>query len=208
LVLSGSSSIAAERVRVVFDGGRLTSDAGVLLLADVERRLRLAELLARCIEDPRVPERVHHTVADGGEIHPCRNSLATLHSPATRNARPRLALRRLGHPLWRIAAIVEVYPALWSRRFPPEGRTPDQHDAYSTAAWMAQADRNSDLATSLKPDLTAEERSVAKIEGWILGVSGRKREPASARKLDRPRPERKPPSVPYTTKPGYVNRNR
>jgi Transposase DDE domain group 1 len=47
LVLPGSSSIAAKRVRVVFDGGRLTSDAGVLLLADVERRLRLAELLAQ-----------------------------------------------------------------------------------------------------------------------------------------------------------------
>jgi hypothetical protein len=51
-------------VRVVFDGGCLTSDAGVLLLADVERRLRLAELLVRCLEDPRVPERVHHTVAE------------------------------------------------------------------------------------------------------------------------------------------------
>jgi hypothetical protein len=53
LVLSGSSSIAGKAVRVAFDGGRLTSDAGVLLLADIERRLGLAERLASCIQDPR-----------------------------------------------------------------------------------------------------------------------------------------------------------
>ena len=59
-----SSPIAGKAVRVAFDGGRLTSDAGVLLQADIERRLGIAERLARCIEDPRTPERVHHTVAD------------------------------------------------------------------------------------------------------------------------------------------------
>src|SRR5690242_5426051 len=64
LVLSGSSPIAGKALRVGFDGGRLTSDAGVLLLADIERRLGLAERLARCLEDPRSPERVHHTLAD------------------------------------------------------------------------------------------------------------------------------------------------
>jgi hypothetical protein len=64
LVLSGSSSIAGKAVRVAFDGGRLTSDAGVLMLADIERRLGIAERLARCIADPRAPDRVHHTVAD------------------------------------------------------------------------------------------------------------------------------------------------
>jgi hypothetical protein len=64
LVLSGSSSIAGKGVRVAFDGGRLTSDAGVLLLADVERRLGIAERLARCLADPRSPGRVHHTLTD------------------------------------------------------------------------------------------------------------------------------------------------
>ena len=56
--------IAGKGVRIAFDGGRLTSDAGVLVLADIERRLGIAERLARCIEDPRAPERVHHTVAE------------------------------------------------------------------------------------------------------------------------------------------------
>ena len=64
LVLSGSSPIAGKAVQFSFDGGRLTSDAGVLVLADIERRFGIAERLARCIEDPRSPERVRHTLAD------------------------------------------------------------------------------------------------------------------------------------------------
>jgi hypothetical protein len=64
LVLSGSSPIAGKGVRVAFDGGRLTSDAGVLVLADVERRLKVAERLARCLTDPRSPGRVHYTLAE------------------------------------------------------------------------------------------------------------------------------------------------
>src|SRR4051794_27483238 len=64
LVLSGSPAIAGKVVRVAFDGGRLTSDAGVLMLAEIEHQLGIAESLARCIEDPRSPERVHHTLAD------------------------------------------------------------------------------------------------------------------------------------------------
>jgi hypothetical protein len=59
-----SSSIAGRVVRAAFDGGRLTSDAGVLVLADIDRRLGITERLARCIEDPRSPERVRHTLAD------------------------------------------------------------------------------------------------------------------------------------------------
>jgi hypothetical protein len=59
-----SSPVAGKPVRAAFDGGRLTSDAGVLPLVDIERRLGIAERLARCIEDPRAPGRVHHTLAE------------------------------------------------------------------------------------------------------------------------------------------------
>jgi hypothetical protein len=45
-------------VHVGFDGGQLTSDAGILLLAAIEQRLKIAERLAACIEDPRDPDRV------------------------------------------------------------------------------------------------------------------------------------------------------
>ena len=70
------------------------------------------------------------------------------------------------------SAIAEVYPALWSRSFANEGRTGDQHDAYCIDAWLSRADRNSSLAALLKPDLTPNDREVAQVEGWILGVPG------------------------------------
>jgi hypothetical protein len=70
------------------------------------------------------------------------------------------------------SAIAEVYPALWSRGFAREGRTGDQHDAYSIAAWLWRADRDGSLSAFLKPDLPPAERSVAQVEGWILGVPG------------------------------------
>jgi hypothetical protein len=56
--------------------------------------------------------------------------------------------------------------------FAPEGRTPDQHDAFCIAAWLARADRDGTLASFLKPDLPPPERAVAQVEGWILGVPG------------------------------------
>jgi hypothetical protein len=77
---------------------------------------------------------------------------------------------------WEIPAgrstIAEVYPALWSRSFAREGRTGDQHDAYSIAAWLSLADRNGSLAAFLKPNLAPPERAVAQVEGWILGLPG------------------------------------
>jgi Transposase DDE domain group 1 len=62
--LPGLSPVGGKPVQVAFDGGRLTSDAGVLLLAEIERKLGLAERLARCVEDRRAPERVRHSLAD------------------------------------------------------------------------------------------------------------------------------------------------
>jgi hypothetical protein len=70
------------------------------------------------------------------------------------------------------SAIAEVYPALWSRGFARQDRTGDQHDAFSIAAWLARADRNGSLSAFLKPNLTPPERTVAQVEGWILGVPG------------------------------------
>jgi len=70
------------------------------------------------------------------------------------------------------SVIAEVYPALWSRSFPVQNRTSDQHDAYSIVAWLSHADRDGRLARILKPSLTPAERGTAEIEGWILGVPG------------------------------------
>jgi hypothetical protein len=62
--LPGLSPVAGKPVQITFDAGRLTSDGGILLLAEVERSLRIAERLAHCIEDPRAPGRVQHGLAE------------------------------------------------------------------------------------------------------------------------------------------------
>src|SRR5258708_3767671 len=63
-ILPGFPAVAGKPVHVAFDGGRLTSDAGILLLAAIEQRLGIADRLANCIEDPRAPERVRHGLSE------------------------------------------------------------------------------------------------------------------------------------------------
>ena len=64
LPLPGLSPIAGKEVVARFDGGRLSSDGGLLLLREIERRLAVAERLAACIEDRRDPGSTLHTLAD------------------------------------------------------------------------------------------------------------------------------------------------
>lgn len=68
------------------------------------------------------------------------------------------------------SAVVEAYPALWSKGFVREDRNEHQHDAYSIAAWMRQADGTGSLASFANPPLGELEREAARVEGWILGV--------------------------------------
>jgi hypothetical protein len=67
--------------------------------------------------------------------------------------------------------IAEVYPALWSRNFPSEGRDSHQQDAFSIAQWMSAQDRAGRLSTFFEPALAENERKAADVEGWILGIS-------------------------------------
>ncbi|MGX1007999.1 hypothetical protein AB7M74_001859 [Bradyrhizobium japonicum] len=57
-------AIHAKKVTAAFDGGRLTSNGGVMLLAMAERRLGLADNLARVFPDRRDPTRVVHSLVD------------------------------------------------------------------------------------------------------------------------------------------------
>ena len=62
-MLPGLSSVAGKTVVAKFDGGLLSSDGGVLLLREVEQRLRVADRLAACIKDPRAPDQITHSLA-------------------------------------------------------------------------------------------------------------------------------------------------
>jgi len=56
------SSIFRRKISADFDGGRLTSDAGGLLLREVDRRIGLSRALAAGITDPRDPDKVIHDI--------------------------------------------------------------------------------------------------------------------------------------------------
>src|SRR5436305_11474548 len=53
-----------KKITAAFDGGRISSDGGVMLLAQAERRLGIADQLARVIPDERDASRVTHLLPD------------------------------------------------------------------------------------------------------------------------------------------------
>jgi hypothetical protein len=56
--------VQGKKLTAAFDGGRLTSDGGILLLAQAARRLRIADKLAAVIPDRRDPRRVVHPLPE------------------------------------------------------------------------------------------------------------------------------------------------
>jgi hypothetical protein len=63
-VLPGLSPVSGKDLVVRFDGGELSSDAGVLALRAIEGRLGVADRLAGCLKDARAPDRVVHSLAE------------------------------------------------------------------------------------------------------------------------------------------------
>jgi hypothetical protein len=64
LPLPGLSPVLGKPIVARFDGGPLSSDAGVLVLREVEQRLGVSERLAGRIVDPRTQNQVVHGLAD------------------------------------------------------------------------------------------------------------------------------------------------
>ena len=54
------SRLKKQRIVADFEGGRLTSDGGALLLREVDRQLGLTASLAACVADPREPAKITH----------------------------------------------------------------------------------------------------------------------------------------------------
>lgn len=89
--------------------------------------------------------------------------------------------REVGHRIhfwpfdgWEVPAgksvVAEVFPSIFRNRFPREGRTVDEQDAFSIARWLSQTDDRGCWDQYLRPLLTAAERTTAGLEGWILGI--------------------------------------
>jgi hypothetical protein len=64
LPLPGLSPVSGKTLVAKFDGGQLSSDGGILVLREVEQRLRVADRMAACIKDPRAPDQITHTLAE------------------------------------------------------------------------------------------------------------------------------------------------
>src|SRR5689334_23374675 len=57
-------SVHRKKITAAFDGGRISSDGGLMLLALAERRIGVADRLAAEITDRRDPTRVVHALSD------------------------------------------------------------------------------------------------------------------------------------------------
>jgi hypothetical protein len=60
--LFGFARVEGRAVVAAFDGGKITSDAGALLLGATDRAIRLVDRFAGCFADSRTPELVEHQV--------------------------------------------------------------------------------------------------------------------------------------------------
>ena len=64
--LFGFARVEGRAVVAAFDGGKITSDAGALLLGATDRAIRLVDRFAACFSDCRVRELIEHAVPDAG----------------------------------------------------------------------------------------------------------------------------------------------
>ena len=57
------SPVEGRELRADFDGCALSSDGGVLVLREIERKMGIADVLASCLANPRDPTRTLHSHA-------------------------------------------------------------------------------------------------------------------------------------------------
>ncbi|MBM3419228.1 MAG: IS1380 family transposase [Bacteroidetes bacterium] len=58
------SPLGRHQITGSFSGGSITSDGGLLLLREVDKRLKLSKRLSKCIVDLRDPAYIEHTIED------------------------------------------------------------------------------------------------------------------------------------------------
>src|SRR6266536_4316717 len=60
-------AVSRKKITAAFDGGRLTSNGGVMLLAMADRRIGVAEKLSLVFPERRDATRIVHSLADRGD---------------------------------------------------------------------------------------------------------------------------------------------
>jgi len=55
------TSLGRQKIQADFNGGRLTSDTGMLLLRETDRQINLIKALAACLPDPRHPSLIKYS---------------------------------------------------------------------------------------------------------------------------------------------------
>jgi hypothetical protein len=58
------SKLVRRKLQVNFGGGAVSSDGGLLLVREVDRRLKLTERVAKVLHDPRDPDLITHPLVD------------------------------------------------------------------------------------------------------------------------------------------------
>jgi hypothetical protein len=56
--------VGRRRIEVGFDGGDVTSDAGLLLICKADEHMGLLARVAAVLPDPRDPQRVEHSLVE------------------------------------------------------------------------------------------------------------------------------------------------
>src|SRR5215211_2235705 len=56
--------LSRKPIHLDFNGGSLSSDGGLLLLAQLDRQLHLTERVAACLHDPRRPKSIQHSLLE------------------------------------------------------------------------------------------------------------------------------------------------
>ena len=69
------------------------------------------------------------------------------------------------------SVIAEISPSIFRDRYPKEDRTADQQDACSVARWLTETDERGLLEQFFDLPLSEEQRRIADLEGWFLGIA-------------------------------------
>lgn len=69
------------------------------------------------------------------------------------------------------SVVAEVRPGPLVPRYPKEGLSKEENEAYAICAWLQERDLLDLLTPYFTPPLSEAERAKALLEGWILGVS-------------------------------------